>query len=180
MGDLMKKTVAIFGGAFNPPTKGHKKVIETLSEKVDEVWVLPSYAHAHGKKPISFERRLKLVQILVDKIEKQNIKVSDEEKYCFEKMQKPFVYTYDLLCFLKEKYPEYDFKFSCGSDNAAPEQWKRFNNYKEIDKEFGKIVVQDEIDVRSTYIREAIQNKDFEKLLDYTYQEIVDEVINDY
>lgn len=176
----MKKIVAIFGGAFNPPTKGHQRVIEELSSKVDQVWVLPSYAHAHGKKPISFERRLKLVQILVDKINKDNVIVSDEEKHCFEKVGKEFVYTYDLLCFLKEKYPEYDFKFSCGSDNAAPEQWSKFTNYKEIDEEFGKIVIKDEVDVRSTYIREAIKNKDFDKLLDYTYQEIVDEVICDY
>lgn len=176
----MKKEVIIFGGAFNPPTKGHESVIRELAKKGSEVWVMPSFAHAHGKKPISFKRRLELTEILLSKIGFENVKVSGLEEDCFNSVGKNYVYTYDLLVFLSKKYPEYNFKFACGSDNAKKENWSKFYKSKEIDKEFGKIVVEDTVLARSTLIRNALHEKDKETALFYTYKEIIDLVIDDY
>lgn len=180
--NMREKNVVIFGGAFNPPTKGHESVIKQLIETkdVDEVWVLPSFAHAHGKKPIPFEKRVMLTQILVDKIGSEKVLVSNEEKDCFESVQKEYVYTYDLLLYLSNKYPEYDFKFACGQDNAKPENWAKFYNSKKIDDEFGKIVVSEEMDIRSTYIRDAIHSGNYKELDKYSYPEIIKEVLTDY
>lgn len=176
----MKKKVIVFGGAFNPPTKGHEAVIRELLNCGDEVWVFPSYAHAHGKKPISFKKRIELTQILVDIIGDKRVLVKDDEKECFELLRKDYVYTYDLLVFLSNKYKDIDFVFSCGSDNAIPETWSKFYNSSKIDSEFGKIVVDETFNIRSTYIRDAIKNKDYSKLKDYSYPEIIEKVIDNY
>jgi len=39
----MSKSVAVYGGSFNPITKAHIEVIQELSklERFDEIWVVP-------------------------------------------------------------------------------------------------------------------------------------------
>ncbi len=48
------KKIAIFGSAFNPPSLGHKSVIESLSH-FDLVLLEPSIAHAWGKNMLDYQ-----------------------------------------------------------------------------------------------------------------------------
>jgi len=60
----MKKKVALFGGAFNPPTLGHIHACETvLAGVVDEVRLLPCYEHNFGKQLIPADYRLRMCEI---------------------------------------------------------------------------------------------------------------------
>lgn len=170
---MERKKIGVFGSAFNPPTKGHADAINQATKVFDEVWLFPSFAHAHGKKPIPFEIRIELVTDLISFLEDKNVKVSDLEKECHETLGKEYVYTYDLLSYLSKKYPECDFKFICGKDNSSPDKWVTFYKSQEIDKIFGKFIVEERVDARSTYIREAINKEEWSKVEELTFEPIV-------
>lgn len=172
----MKKTIGIFGSAFNPPTKGHENSFMQCINKVDEIWLIPSYAHAFGKKPISFEKRCEMLSIFLKNIKNAKVKISEVEKEYFEKNNVKYVYTYDLLVFLKDKYPEYNFKFICGEDNADPEVWYKFKDSEKIDSEFGKLVSKVKLDIRSTYVRENIQKGHYNKLKPFLFDNIIEHI----
>ena len=75
-----KQILAIFGGSFDPPHKGHQKIVErAVSElNIDKLLVVPAYLNPF-KHSSSFlpEQRLKLCHTLFDNIEK--VCVSDYE-----------------------------------------------------------------------------------------------------
>lgn len=105
----------VFGSAFNPPTKGHQNAIEQAIEQVDEIFLLPSYSHAYEKKMIDFEDRCILLNLFKENFEgSSKIKIIKDEKAFFEENNVKFVYTYDILNYLKKKYPDRDFVFICG------------------------------------------------------------------
>ena len=59
----MKQTLAVFGSAFNPPSLGHRSVLERLSQ-FDKVLLLPNYQHAWGKVMLDYDARCDLVREL--------------------------------------------------------------------------------------------------------------------
>ena len=169
-----RKKVGIFGSAFNPPTLGHLNAFMQQIDNVDEIWLVPSYAHAFGKNPLSFEVRCKLLSVFIENINNSKIKISEIERDFFNSKDVDYVYTYELLVFLKEKYQDCDFKFICGEDNAIPSTWSKFKNHNEIDNEFGKLVSKEIVDIRSTYVREACETSDYKKLKDYMFENIIE------
>lgn len=56
--------VALFGGSFNPPHVGHQMValyaLETCA--VDELWLVPAFAHPFGKALASFADRVAMCE----------------------------------------------------------------------------------------------------------------------
>lgn len=42
--------IAVMGSAFNPPSLGHKDVVEQALTQCDQVWLVPAFRHAWGKK----------------------------------------------------------------------------------------------------------------------------------
>jgi len=115
-----KKRIAILGGAFDPVTLGHIRTAQFVlneSRWADEVWMMPAYAHMYGKKMVSPDHRMNMLHraVMADRRIKANsfeidLKLSGE--------------TYKTSKALAEQYPEYDFAFIIGLDNANTiEKW---------------------------------------------------------
>jgi nicotinate-nucleotide adenylyltransferase len=56
------RTIAVFGGSFNPPHLAHQMaclvVLET--ESVDELWMVPTWRHPFDKDLVDFEDRVEM------------------------------------------------------------------------------------------------------------------------
>ncbi|TRY29891.1 nicotinate-nicotinamide nucleotide adenylyltransferase [Aliiglaciecola sp. M165] len=147
--------VAIFGSAFNPPTRGHLDALHYLLEStnVDKILLVPSFAHAFGKDMLEYDTRL----ALLDEFQR-DINLSQVEVFAIEHTlsdgSKP-VYTYDLLQHLQNnQLKEHQLFFVIGPDNLK--NWHKFYQADNILKQWGRIVVPERVAVRSTAVREAI------------------------
>jgi nicotinate-nucleotide adenylyltransferase len=63
-----RRTVALFGGSFNPPHVAHQLVslfvIETAP--VDELWLAPTWKHPFAKHLVDYEHRIAMCQLVAD------------------------------------------------------------------------------------------------------------------
>ena len=121
----MSRTVAIFGGSFNPPHLAHQMVclvaLETAA--VDEVWMLPTYRHAFGKELAPFDDRVEMCRIaarafggrvLVDPIERE---LGGESR------------TLHTLTALSTRHPGTAFRLLVGEDILAEKHlWYRWDD----------------------------------------------------
>lgn len=107
--------VALIGGAFDPTTMGHKALgvlAMTFEGRFDEVWYMPCYSHMFGKDMASPDHRLHMCRESVKYLGPQ-FKVSD-----FEILNKLEGSTYDLMCRLRDAYPDHQFTVVIGMDNV--------------------------------------------------------------
>ena len=148
--------IAYFGFAANPPHRGHLEVIEWLAERFDLVLVGPSVAHAFGKNMQPLEGRKVMVAALLSQAQADNIRqVSIEEMLAADGP----VYSYDVLCALKDLFKTDELFLAVGPDNAEPEVWAKFHKADQIISEFGRVVAPNMGDhKRSTEIRAMLQN----------------------
>ncbi len=60
----------IYGGAFNPPTIGHLKIIKYLVEKFpnNKIIILPTNNFYKSKEIVSYEHRKKMLEIMCEDI----------------------------------------------------------------------------------------------------------------
>ena len=78
--------VALFGGSFHPPTKGHLQVARGVLKSgfVDEVWFVPTnrhpFADSQEKKSnmISFSLRVEMVEALIKDIDGLKVSLIEE------------------------------------------------------------------------------------------------------
>lgn len=127
------KTIALFGGSFNPPHRGHYEMARRVARRktIDEVWVLPTYRHPFGKKMTPFEERLNLCRKMFKGLKK--VEVKDREKKLGGKS-----YTIRLIRHLLSKHPSWTFYWVMGADTYRQRHlWKDF---EEIRKKVGFIV----------------------------------------
>ncbi len=136
---IRSRTVAVYGGSFNPPHVGHAMVASWLlwTELVDELWLLPVYRHAfdglHDKKLTSFEQRCAWCEALADS-------VSPEVKVCrVEAELATPSYTIDTLRHLRAKFSDCQFRLVVGSD-VLP-QLPKWRDWESIEDEFSPIIV---------------------------------------
>ncbi|HLU65748.1 MAG TPA: nicotinate (nicotinamide) nucleotide adenylyltransferase [Kofleriaceae bacterium] len=56
------RTVALFGGSFNPPHLAHQMVCLVVleTEPVDQVWMIPTHRHAFGKELAPYDDRVEM------------------------------------------------------------------------------------------------------------------------
>lgn len=73
------KTIGILGGSFNPVNLGHVGMANFALDKVDEVWMVPTFSLVHGKKLVDFDMRVDMLKLSLEN-ESPLIKVSDIEK----------------------------------------------------------------------------------------------------
>lgn len=70
----------IYGGAFNPPTIGHYKIIEYLLNKFDnKLIILPTNNYYKSNEIVSFEHRKEMINLMLEKYSDRII-VSDYEQ----------------------------------------------------------------------------------------------------
>lgn len=103
--------IIIYGGAFNPPTKAHYKIAETLIEKFnpDTFYFLPVGSYYNKVGMLDYEERFKMTKIMADKL--TNAVVSDKEN------EKEFRGTYFML---KDfSLIDNDLYFVMGADNFS-------------------------------------------------------------
>ena len=108
---MTKKTkIAIFGGAFNPPTIGHQQIVNRISDDFDEVWIMPCNKHRYKKDIVSNKLRLEMLNSL--EFEKDNVIISD-----FEIRNDLNGRLYETMVLLKSIYKDCEFHIIFGSDN---------------------------------------------------------------
>ncbi|NOH79827.1 nicotinate-nicotinamide nucleotide adenylyltransferase [Vibrio sp. RE86] len=146
--------IAVFGSAFNPPSLGHKSVIESLSH-FDTVLLLPSIAHAWGKQMLDYSVRCELVDAFIEDLEVTNVQRSSIE----EELHKPnsSVTTFAVLEALEARFPESELTFVMGPDNLF--NFSKFYKADEILNRWSILSCPEKVKVRSTDIRNALIDK---------------------
>lgn len=179
--------IGIFGGSFNPPHKMHKNIALNLIKNnyLDKVIYVPTGNKYNKNNLIDSTHRYNMIKLMISDV--NNLDVSDYE------LKNTLTYTYQTLNNFKEKYPNDEIYFICGSDNLKEiTTWKNYeyilNNFKilvikrnddNLDEILKKIntkkieVANIELDsISSTIIREKIRRKEIinyidEKVLKY-------------
>ena len=140
-----KTTVAILGGAFDPPTLGHIDVAQYVlntSRTFDEVWLMPCYQHMYGKEMREPEHRRAMCEIAARK--DGRIKV-----FNFEIERRLSSETYKTVKLLLDQdfaKNEYDFSIIIGMDNANT--FDKWVNYELLEQMIRFVVVPREGVVR--------------------------------
>lgn len=120
--------VALYGGSFDPPHIGHLLVVSYVlaTQDVDQLWLLPTYRHAFGKKMAPFEDRLEMCRILEAHFPSGVVTSSVESEVDSDR-------TVDTLEYLRRRHPEHDFRLVIGSDILGEaHRWKAFDRVKEL------------------------------------------------
>lgn len=120
--------VAIFGGAFDPVTRGHIEIVEYLSPSFDQVWFLPCFDHTFGKKMTHVDFRLDMCQLASSRF--PNVKTCN-----YEVARQIVGGTYEVLrSLMDEPYcKNVRFHFVIGQDNADhADKWVRWSDLEEL------------------------------------------------
>lgn len=164
--------IGVFGASFNPPTRGHEDVVNQALAHFDEVLLVPSLAHPFGKTAIPLHHRLEMLRLFVEPWQQKNppdiVKIFNIEAL-IQAMdpQKQKIYTYDVLSELDVIYRaiqrQYSLHFILGPDNAAPDVWKKFYRYNDIETQWGIFIATENVAVHSTLVRKLIANSTEDK-----------------
>lgn len=140
--------IGVFGGSFDPAHLGHLRSCQQLvdSRLVDQVWLMPCYAHVWRKKLAPVKDRLTMTKFL----ENKKIKVST-----LEIEQKRAVYTIDTLKLLSSKYPQHRFVWIISSKSL--QDLPKWGDYQKLMKKHYFLVVPEIVDVSSSIVRERVK-----------------------
>jgi nicotinic acid mononucleotide adenylyltransferase len=158
----MKKHVAFAFGRFNPPTIGHKKLIDTVVNAADngDFYIFTSQSQDPDKNPLDYQTKVNFLKKLFPEI---------QDKIVYDLTIKNVLQAADKL--KAEGYT--DATFVCGSDRTA-EFTKLLNTWNNMDKipRFGvlNIVSSGEREdgaegvegVSASMARTFVKNNDFE------------------
>lgn len=150
----MTASIAVFGSAFNPPSLGHKSVLERLHH-FDRVLLLPSYAHAWGKVMIDYDARCELVEAFIDDLSLPNLELSRLEQEMAVGNEP--ITTFAVLSELQARIPGAEFTFVIGPDNFL--NFAKFYKSQEILNKWQILACPETVNVRSTKIRDNIVKK---------------------
>ena len=109
MSTQIQKSIALFGGSFDPPHLAHLQVIHYLQQqkRFDEIWVLPAGQHPFKKDSAGFGDRLAMCRLVFD--DETNVVVREDDRDSTG-------YTLDLIEMLQTQNPDAAFSFVGGSD----------------------------------------------------------------
>lgn len=125
----MKKKVALLGGSFDPIHNGHLTMAQAALDHlgVDEVWFIPTGDTPLKDRPLTnAAHRLKMIRLACQ--EHPKFKVCD-----IELKRNGKSYTVDTLERLKQLFPNIDFFWLIGEDQAHNfDYWKDPDRLKEL------------------------------------------------
>ncbi len=173
--------IALFGGSFDPPHKGHIKIIKTIFKKldIDKVFVCPTFLNPF-KKEFHAPPHIRLHWL------KKALKKYPGVSICnYEIKQKRPVPTIETVLHLYKYYQAKKIYLIIGADNLdSLDKWKRARKLKKlvkivvvtrsnkkIPKNLQKLEVN--VNISSTKLREKIIEK-------YIPKEILKDVKNFY
>lgn len=124
------KTIGILGGAFNPITRGHMELAQTVMKYIylDEIWMMPCWEHMMKNELVNSAHRLEMCRRSCRDF--QNIKVSN-----YEIVNQLDGSVFNLLNKLKEdrSMSNFEFSFIIGTDNLSIfSQWKNAEQLKNM------------------------------------------------
>lgn len=123
--------VALFGGSFDPPHNGHLIIARWVLQHdptIDEVWLLPTYAHHWKPMHASAEDRLHMTQLIAE----NNIKASDID------VRLKIRYNIETIRYLKE-HTENTYLWVCGADTVK--DFHRWKEHEELQRRISFLVV---------------------------------------
>ncbi|MCX7766065.1 MAG: nicotinate (nicotinamide) nucleotide adenylyltransferase [Candidatus Sumerlaeia bacterium] len=123
--------IGIFGGTFDPPHLSHILACHYILETTDieKIFVIPCYQHPFGKACVSFDHRLRMCQLAMQRL-KPAVEVLD-----IEGKRGGISYTIDTVRELKSQYPEDEFILIAGSDILEEtNKWKDFAELQKLVK----------------------------------------------
>ncbi|MEI8592851.1 nicotinate-nicotinamide nucleotide adenylyltransferase [Photobacterium sp. Hal280] len=147
----MTKKIAVFGSAFNPPSLGHKSVLERLSH-FDHVLLVPSYSHAWGKVMLNYDSRCTMVAAFIEDLNFSNLSLCRIEE-AISQNDKP-VTTYDVMHSLQNEHPNAELTFVVGPDNFL--SFSKFYRAKDILSHWQVLSCPETVPIRSTDVRDNI------------------------
>lgn len=127
--------VAVYGGSFNPHHVGHGMVAAWVhwTGLVDQVWLLPSYAHPFQRTLAPFDRRVAMCEALASVVGPW-VRVETIERH----LPTPS-YTFDVLEALAAKHPGHEFRLVVGAD--VVQQTARWHRWGDIAARYAPICV---------------------------------------
>tara|TARA_B100001057_G_C22831102_1_gene943426 strand:+ start:1182 stop:1703 length:522 start_codon:yes stop_codon:yes gene_type:complete len=143
--------IAIFGSAFNPPSLGHKSVIDSLTH-FDKIFLVPSIAHAWGKEMLDFDTRCQLVNAFISDLSLDQVELSLIEKRLFTPGDS--VTTYAVLSEFQKLHGDAELTFVIGPDNFF--KFSSFYKSEEITERWSVMACPEKVKIRSTDIRNAL------------------------
>lgn len=152
-----KPRVGIYGGAFNPPHAGHARVIRQALESLDQVLIVPSFAHGFGKEMVDFDLRLDWCESMAMAMRKAgyNVMVEDIESELGMMTGKP-VYTWDMLNAVQVRLclEPGQMVFLIGEDNK--DNIAKFYKATELLATYEIMVIKETLPVHSSLIKERV------------------------
>ncbi|MDV7103432.1 nicotinate-nicotinamide nucleotide adenylyltransferase [Vibrio sp. TH_r3] len=143
--------IAVLGSAFNPPSLGHKSIVESLLH-FDQILLVPSISHAWGKTMLDFDVRCHMVELFIKDLNLAKVTLSRIEQDLYKENHN--VTTFELLSELQAKQPHVEFTFIIGPDNFL--NFTKFARYDEILSKWPLLVCPEKVSVRSTMIRDNL------------------------
>ncbi|MGL4734970.1 MAG: nicotinate-nicotinamide nucleotide adenylyltransferase [Enterovibrio sp.] len=149
---LAKKSWAVFGSAFNPPTLGHLSVLQKLTA-FERVLLVPNYRHAWGKPMAPFARRCEWVADFIHDTKLDNLQLCTDERH-ITSSQGEAVTTWDLLNFLQEKHRDCTLTFVLGPDNLL--NFAKFYRAEQILARWSVLACPEQLAIRSSDLRQKL------------------------
>jgi len=137
--------LGVYMGSFNPPHKGHIKVVNYLLEQklIDKVLIVPTLNYWDKNDLVDIKDRINM------------LKIFENERIIIDSTNNKYIYTCDLVNKLKSSYPADELYLIIGADNLK--EFHKWKNYQELLKEKIIVMNRDNININE-YVNKLGRN----------------------